>query len=167
MRILFLFLIAVPLAEIIAFGLVVQWLGFWLALLLVVATSAMGFLILRHHGFGLAAKMARMARTGIAPESGIGGDAMTMLSGFLLLLPGFLSDILGLLLLLPFVRRLIGGTPIMRTRFHTGGGTTYSESYDFGTGRGGSVVDLDEDEFRRDEAARSADRKDNGRIGPR
>lgn len=167
MRILFLFLIAVPLAEIIAFGLVVQWLGFWLALLLVVTTSALGFLILRHHGFGLAAKMARMARTGVAPEAGIGGDAVTMLSGFLLLLPGFLSDILGLLLLLPFVRRMLAGSPIIRTRFSTGSGTTYSESYSYGMDSGGSVVDLDEDEFRRNGGQRAGDRQYPDRIGPR
>lgn len=167
MRILSLFMILVPLAEIIAFGLVVEWLGFWMALLLVVATSLVGLLIVRHHGFGMAAKMARMARTGTPPEGELGRDAMAMVSGLLLLLPGFITDVLGLLLLVPAFRKLIAGSPIVRTRFSTASGTSYTETYRYGQRAEGSVVDLDTDEFRRDGTSVRDDDDRTGRIGPR
>ncbi len=165
MRILFLLFIVVPLLEIVTFGLVVGWLGFWIAFLLMVLTSAAGFLMVRHEGFGMAAKMARMARTGMPPESGLGKNAMTMVSGLLLLLPGFLTDLVGLLLLIPFLRRAIAGTPVMRTRFHSSS-TTYSETYSYGSGTV-SVVDLAEGEFSRDGTSPPENRKGPGEIGPR
>lgn len=169
MRILSLFLIAVPLAEIIAFGLAVQWLGFWTALMLVVMTSVLGFLILRHQGFGMAAQMARMARTGMPPDQGIGSSVLTMVAGALLLVPGFITDIIGLALLVPFIRRAVAGSPVVRTRFRSAGTTTYEETYSYNAppGRGETVVDLDEEEFRRESKGGSEDSNDRQRLGPR
>ena len=163
MRILSLLLIAYPLAEIIAFGLVVQWLGFWTALLLVLATSVLGVLIIRHFGFGMAAKMARMARTGIAPDAGMGKDVATIAAGFLLMIPGFITDVLGLLLLIPFVRKAVAGSQAVKTRVYSASTSTYRETYRYGPrGGNGSVVDLDEGEF-----SRNASNRDDGRqIGP-
>lgn len=164
MRVLSLFLILIPLCEIIAFGLVVEWLGFWIALLLVLLTSFSGLLIVRQQGFGMAAKIARMARTGTPPESGLGKDAMTILSGLLLLLPGFLTDALGLLLLIPAVRRWIAGRSMVKTRFSNTSGTVYRESYRYGPRDEETVVDLDAEEFHRD--GDPSDRA-RDRIGPR
>ncbi len=42
------------------------------------------------------------------PESGSGGGALTMLGGLLIILPGLISDALGLLLLVPPVRKAVG-----------------------------------------------------------
>lgn len=167
MRILSLFMILLPLAEIIVFGVVVEWLGFWIALLLLLATSFTGLLIVRHQGFGMAAKMARMARTGTPPESELGRDAMTIVSGLLLLLPGFITDVFGLLLLIPPFRKLIAGSPIVRTRFSSASGTSYTETYRYGPRPEGSVVDLDADEFRRDAGSVQDDDDRANRIAPR
>lgn len=146
-----LIVIGAPLAEIVAFGLVVQWLGFWSALALLLLTSAVGFLIVRHKGFGLISKLSALAREGRPPSGGIGGDMLTLLSGLLLLAPGFLTDILGFVLLLPFVRHRLSRTATAKTRFHTS--DSYSETYEFsGTEKpvaGDGVVDLDETDYSR------------------
>lgn len=145
-------LLALPLAEIVTFGLVVEWLGFWMALALVLATSTLGLLIVRQQGFGLISKVTEITRNGLAPASGVGGNVMTMLAGLLLLIPGFLTDLIGLLLLLPFVRRMFFGKPApFKAQVFTNG--TYTETYSFHARNEESgaddIVDLDQEEFRR------------------
>ena len=157
-------LLALPLAEIVAFGLVVEWLGFWAALGLVMLTSAIGFLIVRHQGFGLISKVSGITRSGLAPADGVGGNVITMLAGLLLMIPGFITDLIGLLLLLPFVRSLFFGkaTPFKAQVFTNG---TYSETYEFrGNGReaeADDVVDLDSSDYHRNAGA------DTARLGER
>ena len=148
-----LLLIAAPLAEIVAFGLVVQWIGFWSAFALLMLTSAIGFLIVRHQGFGLISKVSELARNGRPPATGIGSDLLTLVAGLLLMAPGFLTDIAGLLLLLPFVRSRISGKAVMKTRVYSG--SAYTERYEFGERPAASpktgVVDLDAADYRRDD----------------
>lgn len=148
-----LLIIGIPLAEIVAFGLVVQWIGFWYALGLLLLSSALGLLIVRHQGFGLISKLSALAREGRPPVNGIGGDLVTLLSGLLLLAPGFITDLVGLVLLLPFVRNRLTRKSIMKTRVYSQ--SSYSESYEYRTAdrpaKDGAVVDLDEDDFRRED----------------
>ena len=149
-----LFLIGAPLAEIVAFGLVVQWLGFWSAFALVLLTSAIGLLIVRHQGFGLISKISAMAREGRPPAGGMGGDLLTLIGGLLLLLPGFLTDILGLALFIPFVRHRLSRMSPVKTRVYTAG--TYTETYGFEERRSNrredGVVDLDRSYYERTDA---------------
>ena len=161
--------LAVPLAELVTFGLVVDWIGFWRALGLMIVTSGIGLFIVRKQGFGLISKMSALAREGRPPAKGMGGDLVTILAGVLLLVPGFLTDIAGLLLLLPFVRRLVAGSAFARSRVHTA--TSYTETYDFGGSparpdrpdRGPAIVDLDADDFHRDGTGPADDRQRLGR----
>jgi len=107
-------ILLLPLAEIAVFVLVATTVGFGTALLLVLATSLLGFLVLQHAGrSGLARLRAAMDqanrnRTGTLDiESGTGG-LLTVLAGVLLLVPGFLTDLAGAALLIGPVRRWIG-----------------------------------------------------------
>lgn len=143
-------LLLAPLAEIISFGLVVEWIGFWRALALVAFTCVIGLLIVRHQGFGLIAKVSAMARQGQAPARGVGSDLLIMVAGLLLLIPGFLTDLVGLLLLIPFVRNRISMSPSVKTRVYTAG--TYTETYEFRDPTAPHkepVLDLDQEEYRR------------------
>jgi len=79
-----------------------------------------------------------------------------VVAGILLLLPGFLTDIIGLALLIPAVRSLIWaqiGRRIVTVRSGGGGaGFRYSNpgpSRPNGSEKGGPVVDLDEEDFHR------------------
>lgn len=159
-------LLLAPLAEIVSFGLVVEWIGFWRALALVAFTSLIGLLIVRHQGFGLIAKVSAMARQGQAPAKGVGSDLMIMVGGLLLLLPGFLTDFIGLLLLIPFVRNRISMAPSVKTRVYTTG--TYTETYEFRDPvrpRDETVVDLDHEDYRR--TGDNADNKGQRKISDR
>jgi UPF0716 protein FxsA len=107
-------ILLLPLAEIAVFVLVATIVGFGPALLLMLATTLLGFLVLRRAGRdGLARLRAAMDQanrnhTGTPDiESGAGG-LLTVLAGTLLLVPGFLTDLAGAALLSGPMRRWLG-----------------------------------------------------------
>ncbi len=102
-----LFLLVLPLLEVIVFALAAASIGFWNAVLLAIATSVAGGLLLRAAG----QPRMRQFRSSLAGGFAFSGGAtglFTVLAGFLLLLPGFLTDFIAVLLLIPAVRRLFG-----------------------------------------------------------
>lgn len=101
---LFLGLAALILVEIGLFVVISSRIGLVLTLLEVVVSAVAGALILRGAGRGIADRLmaAAMDRRSALP---LAGDGMLLaVSGILLILPGFLTDGVGLLLLLPMVR---------------------------------------------------------------
>lgn len=105
---------ALPLAELIVFIAVATAIGFGFAVLLVLAGSLAGGLLLRRLGGD------HMARVRVAMNEGLGRTSFTalqadgpaagtLLAGVLLLIPGFLTDVLALLLLVPPLRRSLIG----------------------------------------------------------
>jgi UPF0716 protein FxsA len=102
----FIGIILLPVAEIAAFVLVALLIGWFWTVCLFLATSVLGLLILRRSGRRDIERLrAAMAEHGIyaihLDSPGLG----PMLGGILLLFPGFITDIAGLLLLIPVVRR--------------------------------------------------------------
>jgi UPF0716 protein FxsA len=99
---------------------IAAWLVLEIWLLTVVAGAASGFLVflLLLAGFVLGAVVIKRAgrrafqnlnealQRGTAPDSG-GGNGLLMLGGLLLMLPGLISDAVGLLLLIPPVQKAI------------------------------------------------------------
>ncbi|MGL6208851.1 MAG: FxsA family protein [Paracoccaceae bacterium] len=102
-------LIAVPLIEIALFVTVGGWLGLWLTLLVVIGTGILGVLILRRQGAQAMAELRRA--TTVRPDAlgSMADGALIGLAAVLLILPGFLTDTLGLLLLVPPLRNLLIG----------------------------------------------------------
>lgn len=103
-------LLALATVEVMALLLAGASMGLPQALTLLAATSLIGLVVLQWPG------RARLQRMRVAvTQSGIagleaGGDAfLTVSAGILLLVPGFVTDILGVILLLPPARRWIGG----------------------------------------------------------
>lgn len=146
------------LAEVIAFALVVHFAGLGWTLLALVATTALGFALLKRTG---AATMLMLRATfqGHGPQSrrrdgAVVGNALAVLGALLLALPGFLSDVAGLALLLPPVRRRLAaslGGGRMARLFAAMGGRVEVRGRD----AGGPTVDLDPGEWRsRDPATR-------------
>jgi UPF0716 protein FxsA len=105
-------ILLLPLAEIVAFVVVAALLGLGPTLLLMLATTLVGFLVLRRAGrSGLAGLRAAMdGRPAAGPASGEvnAGGLLVVLAGVLLFLPGFLTDLLGAALLSGPVRQLCG-----------------------------------------------------------
>jgi UPF0716 protein FxsA len=84
-----------------------QWFGAWFPVLAVILGFIAGGLTIRHTGIKSLNKLKEASRTGvIGPNPAIGG-LIGFLAGILFTLPGLLSDVAAILLLLPFTRRII------------------------------------------------------------
>lgn len=128
-------LIAYPLAEIATFIVVGQEVGVLGTLGLLLAAGLLGAVLLRWQGFSLILRIRNDVERGVMPAEPLMHGVLMALAGLFLLLPGFLSDILAFLLLLPFVRDLIISQ--MRRRM------TVVTRFE----RENGVVDLDPDDF--------------------
>jgi UPF0716 protein FxsA len=97
-------MLAWPAAEIVAFFCVAAAVGFGNAILLVVLTSLAGLLVLRHFSSG-----SQQLRTsgGFVATSVFSGAMAPVLGGILMVIPGFLATLLGMLILVPLSRRLL------------------------------------------------------------
>jgi UPF0716 protein FxsA len=101
-------LVALPLAELAVFALISMAIGVTAALALTIATSIVGGLVLRDVGRdGLAHLRAAVGDPAMAGERNAAPDWIRGLAGILLVLPGFITDVGGLVLLLPPLRRAI------------------------------------------------------------
>lgn len=154
------FLLLWPLAEIAGFILVGKAIGVWATLALVIGTGVLGALLMRRQGMRLLRRVSAESRRGRTPGQALIHGAMIVVAGILLLLPGFLTDIIGLALLIPAVRAFIWaqiGRRVVVTRSGSSAGFRYSNPRDAGgptartdgAEKGGPVVDLDEDDFHR------------------
>lgn len=100
----FMLFLAVPLIEIGLFVTVGAWLTLWPTLAIVLGTGMLGVFVLRTQGMRAMADMQNAMKTKQNPLSPMANNAAIMLAGVLLILPGFLTDTLGLLLLIPPLR---------------------------------------------------------------
>ncbi len=96
--------LAVPLVEIALFIRVGGWIGLWPTLGLVVVTAVAGSLLVRAQGARALDDLRRSFERLTDPARPLAHGAMILIAGMLLLTPGFFTDALGLLLLLPPVR---------------------------------------------------------------
>jgi|GEM_PF-1790369 UPF0716 protein FxsA len=114
--IVILILIAWPVMEFAAFAQVAQWVGTPLAIVGLFLSAVLGFGILRGQSFSAARKMQGMISQGQLPVRQMFDGAIVALASLLLIIPGYVTDIVGLLLLLPFVRSLIYGEMSLMVR---------------------------------------------------
>lgn len=101
----FVIFILAPLADIASIAFVASFAGWW-TLFALAASAVLGSYVLRRTG----RDWLRSLGTRGAPAGRATGDSALLFgAGILLISPGFISDIAGLLLLLPFVRVLLRG----------------------------------------------------------
>ncbi|WP_337909006.1 FxsA family protein [Vibrio cholerae] len=100
---LFLF-IAVPVIEIALFIQVGGVLGVWLTIALVLLTAIVGASLVRSQGLQTLLTVQQRLAQGQLPAQQILEGVMLAVAGVLLLTPGFFTDILGMLVLLPAPR---------------------------------------------------------------
>lgn len=147
MRISFipLFLLLLPLLEIAGFVVVGREIGALATVGLVILSSVAGSLLLRHQGFGVMARVRTEMDAGRDPSRQLAHGAMIVLAAILLIIPGFITDIFAILLLLPPVRdfawRLLKSRIVMATSFSSG----------FSARRRDNVIDLDDSDYSRDD----------------
>ena len=103
---LFLILALVPIIEIGLFIQVGGFIGLWPTLAIVVATAVTGTLLLRTQGVSTMQNLQSSLAEGRNPMDPIANGALILVAGILLMTPGFFTDALGLLLLIPPVRHM-------------------------------------------------------------
>jgi UPF0716 protein FxsA len=101
-------LLVTVVAEIVVFVLVAQWIGVALTILLVLASSLVGAWLLRNSGLRAWRGLREAGLAGRPPGPEVSQGLLGLLSGLLLVVPGFLTDLVGLALLAPPLRRLAG-----------------------------------------------------------
>lgn len=105
---LFVFVV-MPLLELAAFVLIGQAIGFLNAIGILLLISIGGVLIVRHQGIGIYRRVRRQLREGVVPAAELVDGLLILTAGLLLIIPGFLTDAVGLALLLPPVREFVRG----------------------------------------------------------
>lgn len=104
---LLLLLIAVPLAEIVVLIQVGSWIGLLPTIGLLLLIAILGTWLSRREGAKAWKGINQALNTGELPSGHIADAAMIMLGAILLVFPGFLTDLVALLFLLPLTRPLL------------------------------------------------------------
>ena len=97
-------LLLLPIVEILVLLAVGQAIGGWPTFLLLVATSLLGVWLIRREGGKAWRALEQAVRSGRMPAREIADGVVVLVGGALLVAPGFVTDVLGLLLVLPFTR---------------------------------------------------------------
>lgn len=145
-RLLFLLFLAMPLIEIACFIVIGNAIGLWPTLLGVLVMAAAGVLLLRHQGISVVAQMRDTLGRGQLPARSLADTMMVGLAAILLIVPGYFTGLLGLLLLIPPLRGALYAW--LRSRVQVVA-TTTSASYGYAPPRvEDETIELDSDEWR-------------------
>lgn len=93
--------------EAVIFVHVASAIGVFMTLVLVVLTSCLGVSLVRNQGMRNLSLIQQKIQAGESPAAEMIKSVSLVLAGILLVLPGFFTDFLGLLLLLPPVQKLL------------------------------------------------------------
>ena len=104
---LFLLFTVLPILELIVIIKVGAKIGALNTVLILLATGAIGAFLARLQGFLVLRKVQDNLNNGIMPSSELLDGFMIFAGGVLLLTPGFITDIFGILLLIPITRSII------------------------------------------------------------
>ncbi len=94
----------VPVLELLLFIYVQNRIGLGLMLIGILATAAAGAFLVRMQGLAVWMRVREDLAAGLVPGRQLVHGAMVLVGGALLLTPGFLTDAVGFLLMIPFVR---------------------------------------------------------------
>ena len=95
------------LAELLVFIAVASWIGLGWTILAALVTTALGWVLLARQGVRALTELRERARTRQAAGRALGDAGLVGVGGLLMVLPGFLGDLVGLLCLLPGTRGLV------------------------------------------------------------
>ncbi|MDV5172471.1 FxsA family protein [Photobacterium rosenbergii] len=131
---LFLFIV-VPIVEIALFIQVGGFLGLWPTVGLVLVTAVVGASLVRSQGIATLMSVQSRLQKGELPAQQIVEGVMLAVSGVLLLTPGFMTDAMGMAVLLPGPRAWLAKQLMSRVKVHgVSSGAGFSAG--FGPGQG-------------------------------
>ncbi|MBO0992319.1 FxsA family protein [Bacillus sp. SD088] len=101
---LFIFLSAL---EIGVFMLAGKWMGIMPTVLLIIVTGMVGVYLTKKQGVNVLYQLQSQIQNRQPPGIAMLDGVCVLIGGILLICPGFITDLLGLLLLIPFTRKFI------------------------------------------------------------
>ena len=101
---LVLLFVGVPLLEVYVLVQIGQEIGAWWTILLLVLASVVGTWLVRREGGRAWRALTTALQTGRMPHRELADGALILVGGTLMLTPGFVSDAVGVLLILPVTR---------------------------------------------------------------
>jgi UPF0716 protein FxsA len=144
-RLLFAVFMIIPLIEIAFFVVIGNAIGLWPTLAGVLVTAVAGSLVLRYQGLALLNEIRGTVARGALPARALADAMMVGVAGILLLTPGYFTDLLGILLLIPPVRTAIYA--FLKTRIQVI--APVPPGYGNQGPRPDDTIDLDESDWRR------------------
>jgi UPF0716 protein FxsA len=132
---LVLIFIVVPLIELYVIIQVGQAIGLVPTLVLLLLDALLGSMLLRHQGRAAWIQFNRALAENRLPHKEVFDGILVIMGGALLLTPGFITDIFGLILLIPPTRAIVRGITSRVVRRRMAMGATI---WSMGRGRGGS-----------------------------
>jgi UPF0716 protein FxsA len=134
-QILFIALIAVPILEIYLLFQVGGIIGAGWTILIVIGTAVIGANLLRQQGLSTWTRLNQSMAQGQLPPTILVEGILLLLSGAFLLTPGFFTDAVGFIFLVPAVRKVIASSLLRRGMFMAASSmssaqTTYSRTED-------------------------------------
>lgn len=114
LQLLFLGFLLIPVLEIYLLIEVGSLIGALPTIFLVIFTAVLGVFLLRVQGFSTLQKVRLSLARGEMPATAMLEGMLLMLAGVLLVLPGFFTDTVGFLLLVPPLRRRLAGWLLAR-----------------------------------------------------
>jgi UPF0716 protein FxsA len=126
---LLLVVLVTAVAELALLFYLADWLGWLSALLLVLITGAVGIVLLRMQNWQASRRIRRDLKQGHLPTEALFDTVLLLLAGVLLIVPGPLTDALGVLLVIPRTRRVVKRRIVerIRSRFALG---TFTAAWD-------------------------------------
>jgi UPF0716 protein FxsA len=144
-------LLVVPIVEIAAFIAIGGQIGIAATLLMILVTAIIGSILLRIQGLSLIRQIQSEVNNGRVPGRALGNGAMILIAGILLLTPGFVTDSIGFLLFVPWIRNAIWIFLASRITVAGAGVDAFSQRRNDGPpqpfGGDGQTIELDENEY--------------------
>jgi UPF0716 protein FxsA len=134
--------LVVPIVEIYVMLQVAGTIGVPETILLLIGISFMGAWLAKMAGIGVLARLQRTVRAGKVPSAELVDGGLVLLAGALMITPGFLSDCLAIVLLLPPSRAIVRGVVLRRIRARGGLLFQMSTRSPAGGGRSGATGDV-------------------------
>jgi UPF0716 protein FxsA len=102
--------VIIPIAELVVFALVADMIGLGTTILLLIGISVLGAVLLAHQGVGTWRRLRETIRRRESPTDDLVDAGLIMVAALLLLTPGFFTDALAFLVVIPPTRRFLRAT---------------------------------------------------------
>lgn len=138
--------LALPFVEIAGFIIVGSHIGVLATIGLLISSAILGFFLLRIQGFSLLQRIRSETAAGRIPDREVVHGAMLVMAAILLIIPGFVTSIFGLILFVPPVRDLVWNR-FLRNKMVVSGTYTNTSSYHHHSAHDDNIIDLNPEDF--------------------